>query len=189
MSLAREMAEAAKERRKRMGFVQTKPIVCVSRPIAEKPIPLPEYQPVAELSEIQLRARRSFAERKEIAKRNRERKAEVARLLNLITANVCVHYNVNKEDLLKYRRPIGERMKSPHVFVLPKYVAFWLCRHIAGLTFVEIARYYSRDHSTVMYGVGRMEKIIAENPAVALSVVILRAKIIMPDEEQTYWGA
>jgi len=189
MSLAREMAEAAKERRKRMGFVEIKPVVNVARPVKEKPIVAPEYQPVAELAEIQLRPRPSYAKRKEIALRNRERKIEVARLLNLVTANVCVHYNVNKEDLLKYRRPIGERIKSPHVFVLPKYVAFWLCRHIAGLTFVEIARYFSRDHSTVMYGVGRMEKIIAENPAVALSVVILRAKIIMPDDDQTYWGA
>ncbi len=189
MSLAREMAEAAKERRKRMGFVEIKPIVNVSRPVAEKPIAEPEYKPVAELAEIQLRPRPSYAERKEIALRNRERKVEVARLLNLVTANVCVHYNVTREDLLKYRRPIDERIKSPHVFVLPKYVAFWLCRHVAGLTLKEIARYYSRDHTTVMYGIGRMEKIIAENPAVALSVAILRAKIIAPDDDQTYWGA
>lgn len=189
MSLAREMAEAAKERRKRMGFVQTKPIVCVSRPIAEKPIPLPEDEPVPELAEIQLRARPSWAERKEIAKRNRERKAKVAICVNLITENVCVHYNVTREDLLRNRRPIDERIKSPHVFVLPKYVAFWLCYHVAGSTIKEIARYYRRDRSTVRYGIDRMEKNITENPAVALSVAILRGKIISTDDDQSYWGA
>lgn len=184
MSLAREMAEAAKERRKRMGFVETKPVVLISRPLIAPPVNEDDQE-----TQMSGRRRPGWPERQEITRINVERKRENARLLALITQSVCAHFNVKFEDIRQYRRSINNRLHSPHAFSIPQYVAFWLCNREFNITFKEIGRYFSRDHSTVMYGVARMEDIIKQNPAIALSVFFLRAKIEFPDRSQIYWGA
>lgn len=193
-SLAQSLANAAKERRKRMGFIETRPLVLISRP-ARVDIEN-EYENESEnepVEYIQGRVRPRWPERLEIKRRNLERKEKAARVLDEVTRNVCLHFNVKYEHIRQYRRPMSERIKSPHAFTVPQYVAFWLCKRVFDLTYPEIGRHFSRDHTTVIYGVERMDEIILENPSVALSVTVLRSMMLRDEDEQNaiqeYWGA
>jgi chromosomal replication initiator protein len=46
---------------------------------------------------------------------------------------------------------------------LPRQVAFYLLRNEAGCSLPEIATYMERDHTTVMYGIDRVQNLLATN--------------------------
>lgn len=69
-----------------------------------------------------------------------------------IIDNVCSYYNVKPTQLKSPKRDA--------FLVRPRQVAMYLLKKQMGLTYVEIGNLLGgRDHTTIMHGVGKMEKI------------------------------
>ena len=65
---------------------------------------------------------------------------------------MCAKYNISREELLSSSR------KSK--YILPRHMAMYLCRK-EGYSFPAIAFYFKRkDHTTVMYAVKKIEKLL-----------------------------
>ncbi len=80
--------------------------------------------------------------------------------LDRILDVVCAHFNVKVSDLHGRRRTQS--------IVLPRQVAMYLTRKFTPMSLVEIgARFGGRDHSTVLYAVGKIEERIAAQPSFA----------------------
>ncbi|MBR2615646.1 MAG: chromosomal replication initiator protein DnaA [Clostridia bacterium] len=70
---------------------------------------------------------------------------------------VCDKYKVGIHD-------ITGKKKQANI-VTARHVATYILRQITDLSSVEIARYFSQDHSTILSAVRNVEKKIDENPA------------------------
>ncbi|MCR9218962.1 MAG: hypothetical protein NXI21_01930 [Alphaproteobacteria bacterium] len=77
-----------------------------------------------------------------------------------IKARVAEHYGVSVADLEAARRD-GE-------IILPRWVAIHLCRRLTGHSLPKIgAAFGGRDHSTIVYALGRIEEMVDEDPDLA----------------------
>lgn len=74
---------------------------------------------------------------------------------------VAEHYGIQTAQLQG-----GDRVMK---HVRPRWVAFWLCHEVCGMSFMEIGRKFDRDHTTVAHGVKRARDILA-NPIVRADV-------------------
>jgi len=70
-----------------------------------------------------------------------------------VVKNICAFYNI-KETLIK-----GPKRNSP--VVKARQIAMYILKNDLSLSFVEIGNILGgRDHTTVMYGVGKIEKLL-----------------------------
>jgi len=70
---------------------------------------------------------------------------------------VCEKYQVGVSDIT------GKRKQAN--IVTARHVATYILRQITDLSSIEIARYFSQDHSTILSAIKNVEKKIDDNPA------------------------
>lgn len=71
---------------------------------------------------------------------------------------VSNYFNIKKQDLL------GKKRKAE--FAFPRQVAMYLCRDIMNESYPEIAKAFSRDHTTILHAYDKITKEIEKNPEV-----------------------
>lgn len=75
--------------------------------------------------------------------------------ISQITTAVCTAFNVEKTALLSPRRNAD--------LPLARFAAYKLARDMTNYSLPTIGRVYHRDHTTVMHGLKRANKMLAEN--------------------------
>ena len=91
---------------------------------------------------------------------------------DLIIKIITDYYGVTMEDLRSKR-------KSRDISI-PRQVSMYLLRQYTDMTFDDIGDYLDKDHSTVMSGVRKIEKMIGQDPTTANTIDAL-SKRISPD--------
>jgi len=82
---------------------------------------------------------------------------------------VCDKYQVGVQDIT------GKRKQAN--IVIARHVATYILRQITDLSSIEIARYFSQDHSTILSAIKNVERKIDENPAFEEEVTSLIREI------------
>jgi hypothetical protein len=99
-----------------------------------------------------------------------EESEELRPSLRDIITEVGALYNVSRLDLLSGRRH--------HGIALPRQVAMYLARHLTLLSLPQIGRYLGgRDHTTILYGVCKIEALVLSDQVLAAHTEILKARI------------
>ncbi|MBV1830511.1 chromosomal replication initiator protein DnaA [Komagataeibacter melomenusus] len=84
-----------------------------------------------------------------------------------IQRKVAEHWNTRLTDMFSARR--GRAVARP------RQVAMYLAKQLTSRSYPEIGRKFgNRDHTTVMYGVTKVEQLMAQDPAFAEDVELLR---------------
>jgi hypothetical protein len=74
-------------------------------------------------------------------------------LIEDIARAVCAEFQLTKTELLSERRSLN--------VVLPRQIAFSLCKHLTTRSLVKIGRRFGdRDHTTVLHGVKKLASIL-----------------------------
>jgi len=83
---------------------------------------------------------------------------------------VCKNYRVSRQDVIGSRRTVD--------LVRPRQVAMYLIRKLTPRTMPEIAKHLgNRDHTTILYGYRKIERLIASDIALRNRVDSIRAAI------------
>ena len=87
-----------------------------------------------------------------------------------IQAAVCQEFDVPVEMVMSSRR---------WRYIIPaRQTAMYLVRNITGKSFPTIGRHFgNRDHSTVIHGCSQIARQMLEDPAFALRVTALEARL------------
>jgi len=95
--------------------------------------------------------------------RNSERKISVEE----IQRKVSEHYNIRLSDMIGPKRV--------RTCARPRQVAMYLCKQLTSRSLPEIGRCFGgRDHTTIMYGVRKIEDMRAQDGQLAEDIEILR---------------
>lgn len=90
--------------------------------------------------------------------------------LKKIASSVAEFYNISETDLLKQ-----SRRKE---YVNPRQIAMYLARKEMKSSFPAIGEYFGgRDHTTVMHGVEKVEKLVDNTPAIKQEVNLIMDKL------------
>lgn len=83
---------------------------------------------------------------------------------------VCEKFVVSPVELCSQRR-------QAHL-VRPRHIAFWLCKELTWASFPEIGRMFgNRDHSTVIYGVNKIQAEVDAVTEIGLAALALKDKL------------
>ena len=82
---------------------------------------------------------------------------------------VSREYGVSEEDIVSHRR-----QREP---TFARQVAMYLAKKMTMRTLPEIARVFDRDHTTIMYGVGKIAALIATDDELRVRVYGIRSAI------------
>lgn len=83
---------------------------------------------------------------------------------------VCEEYNISFGDLVSHRRL--------NRLVLPRQVAMYLCSQLTVRSSPEIGRRFGdRDHTTVLHGVRKIERLLATDSALRARVDALAERL------------
>ena len=82
---------------------------------------------------------------------------------------VCDRYNVRPAEMDSPRRA--------RAVARPRQVAMYLAKQLTSLSLPDIGRKFGRDHSTVLYGVRKIEKLMEDDKALEEEVEALRRKL------------
>jgi chromosomal replication initiator protein len=87
-----------------------------------------------------------------------------------IAITVARQFEISEGDLYSGRRT--------HNVVLPRQITMYLAKVCTGRSYPEIGRRLGgKDHTTILHGVRKIEKMMAESPTFASEVNSLRAKL------------
>lgn len=87
----------------------------------------------------------------------------------MVVENCAKFYNIKKEDILGTR-------KTKEI-AKPRQVSMYLMREILGISQLKIAKFFGKDHTTVLYAINKVENEIAENPSFSLEIESLKDDI------------
>jgi chromosomal replication initiator protein len=79
---------------------------------------------------------------------------------------VAAYYNESIFDILSNRRAA----RVTHV----RQIAMYLCAKFTPYSYAEIGRKFGRDHSTIIYGVHRIEALLESDPALFIEIEELK---------------
>ncbi len=79
---------------------------------------------------------------------------------------VCERYNIRPAEMDSSRRARS--------VARPRQIAMYLAKQLTTLSLPDIGRQFDRDHSTVLYGVRRIDKLMEDDKALAEEVAALR---------------
>jgi len=82
---------------------------------------------------------------------------------------VCEKYKVSMQDLTSRRRQAN--------IVIARHVATYILRQLSEMSSVEIARYFSQDHTSILSAIKNVEKKIEDNPVFEEEVTRLMREI------------
>jgi len=92
--------------------------------------------------------------------------------INTILKVVAKHYKVSIDDIVSARRTSD--------IVMPRHIAMYLARTMTPRSFPEVGRRMgNRDHTTVLHGFKKIERLVRENPNVADDVNAIKRSIMM----------
>lgn len=81
---------------------------------------------------------------------------------------VCLHFELDHNEFLSDRRA--------QKIVYPRQIAFYLGKTMTQLSFPAIGRFYGgKDHTTVLHGVRKIEKLVREDWRVAYDIAAVEA--------------
>jgi chromosomal replication initiator protein len=63
-------------------------------------------------------------------------------------------------------------------FVIPRQVAMYLIREILNFSFPEIARFFGKDHTTVIYSINRITSQLSNNDEIKNQIRDIRCNIL-----------
>ena len=90
--------------------------------------------------------------------------------MSKIAESVANFYGISMEDLVKQ-----SRRKE---FVKPRQTAMYIARKELGNSFPSIGEFFGgRDHTTVMHGVEKLEKAVADNDGIKQELELILEKI------------
>ena len=88
----------------------------------------------------------------------------------LIINMVAEHFGVSAEDITSKKRNSE--------FVLPRQVTMYLCRHILDISLANVGKVLGKkDHTTVIHGIEKIEKELANNEELKNKIEIIKKKI------------
>lgn len=90
--------------------------------------------------------------------------------IQYIVSIVAKHYQINVSDILSKSQKAG--------IVLPRHLSIYFSRTLLGNSLIDIGRYFSRDHSTIMSSIKKIEKESSSNQELNKVIYDLRKKII-----------
>jgi chromosomal replication initiation ATPase DnaA len=173
--LQRKLYEAAKARRARQWNAKPDPI----KPLA---LPAPVVSPFVRMAYINAvmeaeRRKIELKERMEALERARENAHSVLDNIERgwpsvkkIIQACAAHFNVSSLDIISGRRP--------NSIVIPRQVAMFLARHLTPHSFPEIGRRFGgRDHTTILYGVHKIENMLREDEKLRADVDAITAAL------------
>ncbi len=79
-----------------------------------------------------------------------------------ITDGVCTRFNLTRDDMRNQARN--------RAVARPWQVLMYLAREMTGQSLPQIGRYLCRDHTTIMHGVRRIDKLMTQQPYLAAAV-------------------
>ncbi len=87
---------------------------------------------------------------------------------NILTG-CAKYYHIKEEDIMS-----NIRTKN---IATARQVVMYLMREILGLSHLKIAKFFDKDHTTIMYGIRKIEKEIENNPSFNMEISTLRKDI------------
>lgn len=163
-----------KARRARLGYVVTRPVVSadlVNNRVDQKVTKIIEEikkQKQVLLKEIEREKNEIISLKKQLERLEEKRKINIR--VKQIIKIVCDYYRVSHDDIISSRRT--------NKIVIPRHVIFWAAKEFTGNSYPQIAsRVGGRDHTTVLHGVRKINKLIAEGGDVAKDCEEIRAII------------
>jgi len=118
----------------------------------------------------------SFAVEPEFIVQQADDMADAPSVRTIIGA-VCSHYSVNPSDLLSSIRTAD--------VVLPRQIVMWIARTITLRSMPDIAtRLRKRDHTTVLHGVRKIDRLRKEDPKIAADLKAI-CSALCPKPEMT----
>lgn len=109
-----------------------------------------------------------YAERETYVSLSRQAYFDLATIRD-ITQTVAHFYGVEEGEVYSRRRTAK--------IVLPRQIAFYLSKDLTRKSYPELGMDFGRDHTTILHAVQKIEKMMAESPAFAEQVRLLRAKL------------
>ncbi|MBM3553979.1 MAG: chromosomal replication initiator protein DnaA [Alphaproteobacteria bacterium] len=82
---------------------------------------------------------------------------------------VATHYNIRLNEMNSSRRARS--------IARPRQVAMWLCKQLTPRSLPEIGRKFSRDHTTVMHAVRKIDELRMTDRALAEDLELLRRQL------------
>lgn len=167
-----EMVAAAKARWNRMGMVRPEPVVVIKPPMpaieqVRKPIPVkpPKVRATNETTPdmyfVHIPVQRSTME-------------EIVRI-------VCEDFEIEKNEMMAYRRHKKQ--------CTARQVAMYLAKKATHQSYPAIAKYFNRDHTTVLHAVDMTEIRILTDIDFYNRVSAMRARLAYVSTTHLYWGA
>lgn len=184
--MTNQLREEIKQRRARLGYVETKPMVSVeviNRRVEEK-----IANTLAEIDRQTRRLIREVEKEKEEAerlarllaetKKQEQRKIKIKEIINIVSN----HFNVPAHEI------VGQRRFNS--IVIPRHVVCWAAREFTEASYPMIGTYLGkRDHTTIMHGAERISRLIENGHPIAddckaISEIILEFKNGNPAEQE-----
>lgn len=165
LAIIQPSMDEIKARRARLGYVIPKPPV-VPLALVQKPVsPAPQRIEVV-IDPTVYEYRVTY-------------RATVKALAKIVAS----HYGVDLEDMLGPRRTAN--------LTRPRHATYYLARLIfKHKSLPQIGKDMGgRDHTTVLHGVRKMEKMIASNPSLVDEMFYLAHKYKNATAHHVYWGA
>lgn len=96
-------------------------------------------------------------------------------LMSDIQQIVADHYGITRDDIISSRR--NNRL------VGPRQIAVYLCKVLTIKSFPQIGRATgNRDHTTMLYSVAKIERLLKTDAALGITIAALIEKICPKDE-------
>ena len=167
MSLAHDYRREAIERRHRMKMAGLQRVIAERK--AMLPPPKVEYVPLVVANEVPEELRRA-----RVVERKYPTIAEITDL-------VAEYFGMTELHLLSDRRT--------HDVLKPRHVLYWLCKQTTPHSYPQIGRFLGgRDHTTILHGCRRIEKLIAAGEPIADDCYYLLGELT-GEKPKPYWGA
>ena len=210
----KEYAEKMKQVWSRMGMLQKPPIVTLPAP----KIKTPEKVPAPTEIEIPKIAQPNFCDVEKQRVAGILSKATVRRpyrkrvLQQTVDINYLLNGNDKTDEDLIYRKPRSQEittlvanffgMPSEEInshtrvykYTMARHVCFYLMRRIGGYSFTQIGRAFNRDHTSVISGVDKIERLISQDDEIRFAISSLGRYLVdlingMSERPDFYWGA
>jgi chromosomal replication initiator protein len=86
-----------------------------------------------------------------------------------IETAVAAHFGLTREEM--------RGMSRKRAVARPRQVAMFLAREITGQSLPRIGQQFARDHTTVLYGVRKIARLMGHDAAWAAHVAACRARL------------
>ena len=208
-----EYASHMKKVWERMGMVQKPPIVVLPAPkikktvvIAPKEIELP---PMINPTPSDIEKQRVVGILSKATISSPYRKRVIQKPVDI---NYLLNGSDNNENAVIYRKPRSQEIVNlvanffgiaseeitsqtrVYKYTMARHVCWYLMRRIGGYSFTQIGRAFYRDHTSVLSGVDKVERLIIQDDEIRFAISALGRYLVdlingTVERPEFYWGA